>query len=79
MPLEELPRFEMRRFMTNEVSRVAFLRCQIEVTTPGKVKLGLNSALGLGLWIDQVPRDLTRLWRKVRGVARRGPRTEDAK
>jgi putative heme-binding domain-containing protein len=35
--------------------RVCILRCQFEVTTPGKAKMALNSATGLRLWVDGDP------------------------
>jgi putative heme-binding domain-containing protein len=38
-------------------SELAFVRCQLDVTTPGKVKVRLNSAAGLQLWLDQTPID----------------------
>jgi hypothetical protein len=31
---------------------VAFVRCQLEATTPGKARLKLNSLRGLSLWLD---------------------------
>jgi len=38
-------------------SELAFVQCQLDVTTPGKVKLLLNSTAGLQLWIDQTSVD----------------------
>ena len=39
-------------------SDVAFVRCQLELTTAGKVKLRFNSLAGSQLWLDQTPIDL---------------------
>jgi putative heme-binding domain-containing protein len=36
-------------------SNLAFARCQVEVTTPGPVRLLLNSVDGLELWLDGTP------------------------
>jgi putative heme-binding domain-containing protein len=54
LPLDELPRFESK----NNSRDALFLRFQLEVTTPGKVKLMLNSAKGLTAWLDRAPTDV---------------------
>lgn len=38
-------------------SSLGFARCQIEVTTPGRIGLVLNSAEGLRLWVDGATRE----------------------
>jgi putative heme-binding domain-containing protein len=44
-----LPVEDMR---TTESQTVAFVQGQVEITTPGKIHLRLNSAKGLTLWVD---------------------------
>ena len=34
------------------IGPTGFARCQIDVSTPGRVKLTLNSAEGLSVWVD---------------------------
>ncbi len=36
-------------------ARVAFVQCQLDVATPGKIRLVLNSVKGLQAWIDGKP------------------------
>jgi putative heme-binding domain-containing protein len=50
LPLNDLPRFRMKALGTN-----VFVRCQLDVSTGGKVKLRLNSTEGLRVWVDKVP------------------------
>ena len=45
--------------LANSGKGVAFARCQVEVTSPGKVRLLLNSPKGLRLWADDRPVDVT--------------------
>ena len=37
---------------------MAFVRCRLNVTAPGKVKLLFNSVDGLSLWVGTVPVDV---------------------
>jgi putative heme-binding domain-containing protein len=57
LPVEGLPRFQMRQGGGGGTQNMAFVRCQLEATAAGKVKLRLNSAAGLQLWLDGVPAD----------------------
>src|SRR5262249_29039410 len=57
LPLQGLPRFQMRHGGSAKIQTMAFARCQLEATTSGKVKLRLNSTAGLQLWLDRVPLD----------------------
>jgi putative heme-binding domain-containing protein len=57
LPLQGLPCFQMRQGGSANVQTMAFVRFQLEATTAGKVKLLLNSAAGLQLWLDRVPVD----------------------
>ena len=49
-----MPRFEW----ANKQRAYGFARCQLDVTTGGKVQLLLNSTAGLMLWNDGVPVDV---------------------
>jgi len=51
LPLDAVPRFKMNK----ERGTVGFIRYQLDVSTGGKVKLRLNSAAGLRLWVDKEP------------------------
>src|SRR5262249_44398847 len=55
LPLDEVPTFTIRHTLEQTMETVGLARCQLEVTTPGKVKLLLNSAEGLRLWLDGAP------------------------
>jgi putative heme-binding domain-containing protein len=55
LPVAELPSFKLRAVLEQTTQTIAFIRCQLEVTTPGKVKLLLNSAAGLKVWVDTAP------------------------
>ncbi len=54
LPLSDLPVITLNgpKGSGAEVGRTAFARCQVEATTPGRVRLSLNSALGLSVWVD---------------------------
>jgi putative heme-binding domain-containing protein len=52
LPLDGLP-----RMAAGEGKAVAAVRCQVEVSTGGAVRLRLNSARGLRLWIGRKPVD----------------------
>jgi hypothetical protein len=55
LPLTDLPRFPFHTPETKHVDTFGFVRCQLEVTTPGKVQLNLNSVQGLRCWVDGTP------------------------
>src|SRR5262249_5092345 len=44
LPLADVPAFRFRRAVEGDTLSVGVVRCQLEVTTPGKVKLLLKSA-----------------------------------
>jgi putative heme-binding domain-containing protein len=48
LPPDAVPGLEL----TKGAGSVGFARCQLDATTGGKVKLRLNSAAGLTLWVD---------------------------
>jgi putative heme-binding domain-containing protein len=45
----------LREALTAPEETVVFARCKLEVTTGGKLRLDLNDADGLALWIDGTP------------------------
>jgi hypothetical protein len=47
LPLDAIPRLEP--------GSTGAVRCQVEATTAGKVKLLVNSTAGLTVWLDQKP------------------------
>jgi putative heme-binding domain-containing protein len=51
LPLDAVPGIEV----TKGASVVGFVRCQLDASTGGKVKLLLHSAVGLRLWVDDAP------------------------
>jgi putative heme-binding domain-containing protein len=51
LPLAELPVLRPRP----DSPRVGFARCELQVTTPGRVALELTSPPGLSLWVDGEP------------------------
>jgi putative heme-binding domain-containing protein len=60
LPLEDVPTTRVRRELEMLTQTLAVARCQLEVTTPGKVKLLFNGAEGLSLWVDGAPLDANR-------------------
>jgi putative heme-binding domain-containing protein len=50
-------RLPVREARATAASEVVFARCHLEVTTPGKVRLALNDAGGLRLWVNGRPTD----------------------
>ena len=52
-PARDQPRPPAR--LGREVGATGFARAQIDVSTPGRVKLALNSAKGLSVWVDGTP------------------------
>jgi putative heme-binding domain-containing protein len=55
LPLDAVPSFEWKLPATNDAREVGFLRCQLDVSTAGKVKLAVNSAAGLSAWLNGLP------------------------
>jgi putative heme-binding domain-containing protein len=51
LPLEELPSFTI----FNGMPKMTMVKGQLDVTTPGKVKLKVNSTKGLTLWLGSTP------------------------
>jgi putative heme-binding domain-containing protein len=58
LPLDAVPPLEFRKPVSKDVHRVGFVRCQLEATTPGKVRLRLNAAMGFQAWLDGAPVDV---------------------
>jgi putative heme-binding domain-containing protein len=58
LPPGDLPVLQVYVPSQADKTPVGFARCQLEATTPGKVKLRLNSAEGLTVWLDQAPVDV---------------------
>jgi putative heme-binding domain-containing protein len=55
LPVNELGRIEFRKPSGQEAVPVAVVRCQLDVSTGGPVRLKLNSTKGLNLWLDRTP------------------------
>jgi putative heme-binding domain-containing protein len=55
LPLEGLPRLAIRKPVSEDKDVTTFVRCQLEVTSGGKIRLRLNSVKGLLLWLDGAP------------------------
>jgi putative heme-binding domain-containing protein len=55
LPPDELPTFTFREAFGNGSKQACFVRCQLDASTAGKVKLRLNSVAGLTLWLDGTP------------------------
>jgi putative heme-binding domain-containing protein len=51
LPLEELPSFTI----FNDTAPLSVVRCQLDVTAGGKVRLRLNSTAGLTIWLAGAP------------------------
>jgi putative heme-binding domain-containing protein len=51
LPVDTLPALKFRA----DAAPLVFARCQLDISTAGKVKLQLNSAAGLSLWLDGAP------------------------
>lgn len=52
LPEDALPRFVLKRGLEKAETPFGFARWQLEVTTPGKVRLKLNGTAGLSVWLD---------------------------
>jgi putative heme-binding domain-containing protein len=55
LPLDALPRFTFGKPQGEQPDVLGFARCQIDVSTGGTIKVRLNSATGLTLWLDAEP------------------------
>jgi putative heme-binding domain-containing protein len=55
LPLADVPATKLRRVLEKQEYAFGVARCQLEVTTPGKAKLVLNSAGGLRIWLGATP------------------------
>jgi putative heme-binding domain-containing protein len=55
LPLEAVPRLEFRKPPGQGAEAFGFVRCRLEASAGGQVKLLLNSAKGLTLWLDGTP------------------------
>ncbi len=55
LALDGLPKFTLRRALEKDMLEISHVRCQLDVTTPGKVNLLFNSPRGLKLWVDGQP------------------------
>ena len=53
LPLDAVPHLEVTTLPDKGVRSEGIVRCQLDVTTGGKVKLRLNSAKDLTLWVDR--------------------------
>jgi putative heme-binding domain-containing protein len=51
LPIEGLPQLKPHR----ETPSTSFVRCQIDVTTPGHVVIRFNSVAGIEFWLDSKP------------------------
>ena len=55
LPLDAVSVLEIKSSATSDdPARVGYARCQVDVSAAGKVKLQLNSAAGLSMWVDGV-------------------------
>jgi putative heme-binding domain-containing protein len=60
LPVAEVPMFRMRRGLEGDTLLVGVVRCQLEVTTPGRVKLLVNSVDGIRVWLGGTPVEVRR-------------------
>ena len=60
LPLEDVPATRVRRELEMLTQTLGVARCQLEVTTPGKVKLLFNGVEGLSVWMDGAPLEANR-------------------
>ena len=59
LPLDAMPAIELKKTPGPQAARLGFVRCQVETSAAGKVKVRLNATAGLTLWVDGVPAQLT--------------------
>ena len=57
LPRDELPRLEFRKPGQDKM-QVAVVRCQLDVTTAGKLRLKINNPKDASLWVGQTPTPL---------------------
>jgi putative heme-binding domain-containing protein len=57
LPHEAIPQLNPRKGIDKDARAVGFVRCQLDVTTPGQVVLRLHSPKGLTLWLDGTPQE----------------------
>jgi putative heme-binding domain-containing protein len=55
LPLTDVPGLALYVPSQTDKAVVAFVRCELEATTAGPVRLRLNAASGLTAWLDQAP------------------------
>jgi putative heme-binding domain-containing protein len=55
LPLSDIPELRIRNRVAAGAKGVGFVRCELDVTTPGKVALVLKDASALKLWLDGRP------------------------
>jgi putative heme-binding domain-containing protein len=55
LPLDVIPKIDAVSTPTKGIGTMGFVRCQIEATTAGKVKLLLNSPKDVRLWLGNEP------------------------
>jgi hypothetical protein len=55
LPLDAFPVMRLQRYPSKEEMQLAFVRCQLDVTTAGPARLRLNSTPGLKAWLDGAP------------------------
>jgi putative heme-binding domain-containing protein len=54
LPPDAAPRLEIKHGLENSHELVSYLRGQVEVTTPGAVRIKINGVTALSLWLDGV-------------------------
>ena len=57
LTLDSVPKLALRKQLSVGTDHRGFVRCQLEVTAAGMVKLLLNDPKGLSLWIDGRPHE----------------------
>jgi putative heme-binding domain-containing protein len=55
LPLDAVGRLEFRKPTTPDADVFGFVRCQVEASNPGKIRLLLNSPVGITAWLDSEP------------------------
>jgi putative heme-binding domain-containing protein len=60
LPIDALPRFAFRKWMTQEIDTYGFVRCQVETAVAAQGVLKLDSTTGLRLWLDSEPVQLAK-------------------
>jgi len=72
LPLKDVPSLTSRSFFKVGPQGMAFVRCELNVTTAGACRLKLNSPAGLSMWVDTQPIALrpTTTLKLTRGIHR---------